>query len=57
MFEFTQEWAEGMIAEALIARGVPEEEARQMANMDEFLEEIRDDAMSEGFQAGGGGER
>lgn len=53
MFEFTQEWAEGMIVEALIARGVPEDEARQMANMDDFI----DDIMAEGFQAGGGGDR
>lgn len=28
VFEITKEWAEGMIVEALIARGVPEVEAR-----------------------------
>lgn len=57
MFKFTQDWAEGMIAEALIARGVPETEARQMADMSGFLEELREDAFAEGFQEGGGGER
>lgn len=57
MFKFTQDWAEGMIVEALIARGVPETEARQMADMSGFLEELREDAFAEGFQEGGGGER
>jgi hypothetical protein len=53
MFEITQEWAEGMIVEALIARGVPESEARHLADLTPLL----DDARFEGFLDGGGGER
>lgn len=52
MFELTKEWAEGMIVEALIARGVPEAEARAMADLSPLL----DDARSEGFLDGGGGD-
>ena len=53
MFEITREWAEGMIVEALVARGIPEDEAKQLANLGPLL----DDARSEGFVDGGGGER
>ena len=53
VFEFTQVWAEGMIAEALVARGVPEDEARKLADMTDFIDDIR----AEAFNDGGGGDR
>lgn len=43
MFRLTQEWAEGMIVEALIARGVPEDEAKTMADMTGFLDRVISD--------------
>ncbi len=53
MFEITREWAEGMIVEALVARGIPEDEARVLADLKPLL----DDACAQGFLDGGGGER